>query len=485
LAVTKILSIGSCGKGYHGKHFSQALDYIMDKKKTGNGRWTGFLNCYPGDVYAQMQQTKQQFGKVDKRQGYHMILSFEEGEINADTAFELVGKFAKEYLGNSYEALYTVHDNTDHIHGHLIFNSVNFLTGNKFRYEKGDWAKKIQPLMNRLCKEYGLSVIEIPETDGRKKKQSSSKEENVTWADRIKKDLDMAVLQVSSYEAFLSLMAGMGYEIKNAYPQEGSYLAVKREGMARYKRCKSLGEEYTRERIQERISNKTISHQTEGRKEPKIMHCQIKQKKKEKCSPVKNYYSAKFYHALLLKRYPVSKTERYRKDILRMKELQEDYLFLCKYDIHTAKDMEDVAEKIAERRKEVSKEKSQAYKERARKKPWFGIVMEMEDLQICENCFQRGEAVFLEEHKHYQELARQLQKEGYTMTQLRQMEEDMKKTISLVQQKEKEALKEKRIAVRVMEEWNNREQERKRQEEISVRKREKEAQENRKQGESR
>jgi hypothetical protein len=141
LAVSKILCIGSCGAGYAGKHLSQALDYISKKEKTGDGRWEGCLNCLPGTIYQQMRQTKEHFGKTDKRQGYHIILSFAEGEVDAAAAFKITGKFAREYLGSGYEALYTVHDNTDHIHAHIIFNSVSFCTGNKYHYKKGDWAK--------------------------------------------------------------------------------------------------------------------------------------------------------------------------------------------------------------------------------------------------------------------------------------------------------------------------------------------------------
>ena len=144
MAVSKILCIGNCGAGYAGKHLSQALDYISKKEKTGDGRWEGCLNCLLGNIYQQMRQTKEHFGKTDKRQGYHIILSFAE-------------------------------------------------------------------------------------------------------------EVDAAVDKASSYEAFLSVLAGMGYGIKNAYPQEGKYLAVKPMGMAGYRRCKSLGEEYTRENIQKRI----------------------------------------------------------------------------------------------------------------------------------------------------------------------------------------------------------------------------------------
>ena len=83
----------------------------------------------------------------------------------------------KEYLGDAYEAVYAVHDNTDNIHSHIVFNSVNRMTGKKFRYQKGDWGKYIQPIVNRLCEEYGLSTIEI-ETD-RVKPQEFYKELDV------------------------------------------------------------------------------------------------------------------------------------------------------------------------------------------------------------------------------------------------------------------------------------------------------------------
>ncbi|MEY8518666.1 relaxase/mobilization nuclease domain-containing protein [Lachnospiraceae bacterium 29-84] len=215
MAISKILYIGDCGAGYAGKHLKQALDYITVPEKTGGGRFVGSLNCQQEKVYEQMRQTKEQFGKTDQRQGYHLIISFVEGEVDADTAFEVIGKFAKEYLGKDYEALYAVHDNTDHIHGHIIFNSVSFRNGMKYRYKKGDWAKEIQPITNRLCEEYGLSTIEISED--RAKKSENYKEWNdfrdgkFLWADMIKRDIDAAVLRSATYESFLSVLSDMGY----------------------------------------------------------------------------------------------------------------------------------------------------------------------------------------------------------------------------------------------------------------------------------
>ena len=73
--------------------------------------------------------------------------------MNPDTAFEITRRFVEEYLGKSYEAVYVVHDNTAHVHSHIVFNSVSFVDGKKYRYEKGDWAKYIQPITNNLCQE--------------------------------------------------------------------------------------------------------------------------------------------------------------------------------------------------------------------------------------------------------------------------------------------------------------------------------------------
>ena len=146
------------------------------------------------------------FGKADKRQGYHLIISFEEGEVTPNTAFEIIGKFVQEYLGERYETIYAVHDNTAHVHGHIIFNSVNYVTGRKFRYEKGDWAKRIQPITNRLCTEYGLSTIDIEEhgkqRNERYKDWNEFRDGKLIWRDMIKRDLDACIMQSDSFEEF-------------------------------------------------------------------------------------------------------------------------------------------------------------------------------------------------------------------------------------------------------------------------------------------
>lgn len=400
MAVSKILSIGDCGAGYAGKHLKQALDYITVPEKTGGGRFIGSLNCQLKQVYEQMRQTKEQFKKTNQRQGYHLIISFVEEEVDADTAFEIIEKFAKEYLGKDYEALYALHDNTDHIHGHIIFNSVSFRDGKKYRYEKGDWANKIQPITNRLCEEYGLSTVKISKDETEKsetyKEWNDVKDKTFVWSDMIKRDIDAAIIQAATYESFLSMLSDMGYEIKNAYRTEGKYLAIKPMGMNRFRRCKSPGEDYTEERIRERIAQENLFSYKKIKtvQETKIVHCNIKHLKKTKMSGIQKRYFTRLYKAGLLKKRPYSKAWQYREDIKKMQKLQDDYLFLTRHGINTVEDVRQVAVQMSDKKKETSKEKSRIFKERARMKSLFDIAEQIDELKECESCFMRGETLF-------------------------------------------------------------------------------------------
>lgn len=458
MAISKILTIKDCGTSYAGKHLRQALNYIMKQEKTGNGTWIAAVHCQKETAYEQMRQTKELFGKTDKRQGYHLILSFAEGEVSAETAFEIIGKFVKEYLGNRYETVYTVHDNTAHIHGHILFNSVSFLDGRKYRYEKGDWAKKIQPITNRLCEAYGLSTIEITRENAKTSKQYKEWEDTNKgtwiWADKIKKDLDACILQAVTYESFLSQLEKLGYEIKNVDRKEGRYLAIKPMGMARFRRCKSLGEDYTEERIRERILTENLSHSYQAKKEiaPKLVTSRIKQYQKTKDIPIKKWYVARIYHIQQLKQRAYSQVWKYREEIRNFQKLQEEYQFLCRQEIHSYTDILAVKETLAEKKQKISKEKNQKLKEYTKLKPYFAIAKEREKLEECEHCYQRGETLFEKEHKRWQELGKCLQEKGYSFKQIKELKEKYQQELSFLWEKEKAIAKEERIAKRIVEE---------------------------------
>lgn len=240
------------GSGFHGRHLRRSINYILNPDKTQEGRLIGGVNCQPDMAFEQMKETKRKFGKVDQRQGYHIVLSFKEGEITPDTAFEITEKFIEQYLRNQYEVVFSVHDNTVHNHSHIVFNSVSCIDGRKYHYKKGDWEKEIQPITNKLCEEYGLSILEIGDEksapDRGYQNWNVNRDGPFVWSDMIKRDLDACILQNNTFEDFLEMLQEKGYEIK-----QGKYLAVRPPGMNRFKRCKTIGDEYSEERIRQRI----------------------------------------------------------------------------------------------------------------------------------------------------------------------------------------------------------------------------------------
>ena len=380
MAISKILNMKDCGGHFHGKHLKRALDYVMNPEKTQGGRLVGAINCQVDTAFEQMKETKRKFGKIDKRQGYHIILSFKENEVNPDTAFEITQKFVQEYLGRSYEAVFVVHDNTAHVHSHIVFNSVSFVDGKKYRYEKGDWAKYIQPITNRLCQEYGLSIIDVD--DEKKERQhegykewSDYREGSFVWSDMIKRDLDACILQAKDYEEFLELLSDKRY---------------RRAGL----------------------------------------------------SGLQKKHYAKLYRVGKLKKRPYSQVWKYREDIRKMHKLQEQYLFLARHNIHSAEELVGTIDSLTDKKKETSAEKSRVYKARERSRELFAAADEMETLKSAEQSYRLGDTFFEDEHRKWVELEQELQTQGYSLEEVQALRKHYKEEYSQVCAKEKVVFRE-------------------------------------------
>ena len=420
MAISKILHMKDSGNSFHARHLKRALDYVMNPEKTQRGRLVGAVNCQADMAFEQMMDTKKQFGKTDKRQGYHIILSFKEDEVEPDRAFKITQKFVAEYLGDAYEAVFVVHDNTDHVHSHIVFNSVSFVDGKKYRYEKGDWAKYIQPITNKLCQEYGLSIIDVE--DGSKEKQhenykdwSEYREGSFVWADMIKRDLDACILQANDFSGFLELLSEKGYEVK-----QGKYLAVRPQGMTRFRRCKTLGENYSQEAIVERIAKEDLSfYQSQNEeKQAAIVKCYVKRYRRAKMSGLQKRYYAKLYRIGKLKKKPYSQVWKYKDDIRKMHKLQEQYLFLVRHKIESAEELVSVLDNLTDKKKEASKEKSKTYKAKERFKDIFDKAEQIRGLDDAESCYQSGDTFFEDEHNAWERLNTELLAQGYSVEEV-------------------------------------------------------------------
>ena len=447
MAISKILHMKDSGNSFHARHLKRALDYVMNPEKTQGGRLVGAINCQADMAFEQMMDTKKQFGKTDKRQGYHIILSFKEDEVEPDRAFEITQKFVAEYLGDAYEAVFVVHDNTDHVHSHIVFNSVSFVDGKKYRYEKGDWAKYIQPITNKLCQEYGLSIIDVE--DGSKEKQhenykdwSEYREGSFVWADMIKRDLDACILQANDFSGFLELLSEKGYEVK-----QGKYLAVRPQGMTRFRRCKTLGENYSQEAIVERIAKEDLSfYQSQNEeKQAAIVKCYVKRYRRAKMSGLQKRYYAKLYRIGKLKKKPYSQVWKYKEDIRKMHKLQEEYLFLVNHDIHSAEELVSVISSLTDKRKEVSAEKSRIYKARERSRELFDTADDMKELEPAEKSFLQGDVFFTDEHLQWETLKQKLLSQGYSLEEVEALRKHYKEEYSKACAKERAVFKELNI----------------------------------------
>ncbi len=438
------------GSGYHGRHLKASLDYIMNPEKTQEGRLIGAVNCQPDKAFEQMKATKQRFGKIDKRQGYHFILSFAEGEGTPDMIYEITQKFVDAYLKERYEAVFVVHDNTEHLHSHIVFNSVSFLDGKKYRYEKGDWAKYIQPITNKLCEEYGLSTIEIEEEERGGKKRSSEhyKEWNeirdgkFIWSDMIRRDVEACILQSSDFDGFLDMMQSKGYEIK-----QGKHLSVRPEGMARFRRLDTVSEDYELEQLKRRIALEGLEtyRQNSTKEVPHLVTCRIKRYRRAKLSGIQKRYYAKLYRIGQLKKKPYSQVWKYREDIKRMKQLQQEYNFLVDHDIHSSVELTMVISNLTDKKRETSREKGKVYRTRQKYKELFEIAGHMEELEDARAAYLLGDGFFKEENNQWESYQEQLKKQGYQLSEVQELAAYYKEQASQMRMKEAAVTKELRV----------------------------------------
>lgn len=410
MAICKILYIND-KLSKSSSHMKQAITYILNGEKTKEKVLTGGWNLQVDKAYEQMMDTKEVFGKTGGRQGYHIIISFKEGETDTETAMKIVERFVKEYL-TDYEAVYAVHDNTHHIHAHVIFNSVSFTTGLKYHYKKNDWASYMQPIVNRICEEYGLSTIELDEKEVHNRYQdwNEHRDGKFVWSDMIKRDIDIAIAEADTFEEFISIMEKRGYVTK-----QGKYLAFQAPGMSRYRRSYQMGSDYTEESIRRRIpleSLKNYHNETIDEAE-RIIFSQIPRIKRAKLSRYQKKYFYRLYKLGLLKRRPYSQVWKYKDEIKMFEQLQQEYNLLVENDISEASQLMDIEKEAKAVKKELVSEKNKIYRANKKCKTLFCIADEMTSLKYGEQAFISGSKEFQMEHDKWTELSKELSDQGY------------------------------------------------------------------------
>ena len=234
---------------------SKAIAYILNPEKTDEKLLVSSYGCASETAAREFEWTR----KIAEQKGMnpvriiarHVIQSFEIGEVTPDLAHEIGKQFADEILGGKYEYVLTTHIDKDHVHNHLIFNAVDFVDYHAYKSYKRIYYD-MREVSDRLCKENGLSVIPPSQNKGMGYKEYTEAKRGTSWKQKLKQTIDRLVITAKDYDDFLRLMQEGGYEIKT-----GKYISFRAEGQERFTRSKTIGENYTEERIKERIAGRT------------------------------------------------------------------------------------------------------------------------------------------------------------------------------------------------------------------------------------
>ena len=233
---------------------SDVLAYMENGEKISlpTRQLAGSINCNLDTALTDMLHTKQRWGKSGGVLGYHLIHSFAPGEVTPEQAHEIGMEFAQKLLGSRYEAVVTTHLDQEHLHCHILFNSVSFLDGKKYRDSFRDYYGDIREISNAVSKAHGLSVIE-PSGNGKSYAQwDAEKSGKQTVRGLIRQDIDTALCNAFTYQSFFTQLEKMGYTVKRG--PNVKYTAVRPPGGNRFIRLDSLGEGYTEAELKARLS---------------------------------------------------------------------------------------------------------------------------------------------------------------------------------------------------------------------------------------
>ena len=355
MAITKILNIQESDGRNPASHLKNALEYIQNPDKTEECVLMGSINCLPDTAFEQMEETKNIFHKNSKRQGYHVIISFSpEEKVTAEQAMYVLEHFAKDVLGNDYEAVYAVHTDREHMHGHLIWNSVSMTTGKKYNSPKGNWKNHLQPITNKYCDELGLSIMPAEYSRNAKNISRDKWEKEMSMKDIILRDAKMCAYAAGNVEHFKYLMKRLGYVFK-----KDAWMEVQAPGFRYYHKLAKMDEMFSEDMLRHHVDMPWMA-------KPYFYSSDIRGLHRAKLSPFQKKFYAKLYRLRVVeqKRFVVGGA-KYAEDLKRFHQLQDEYLLLVNNDIKSIVELvdfisekEDRIQQIEDRQKEIYRESS-------------------------------------------------------------------------------------------------------------------------------
>ena len=358
MAITKILNIMESEDRNPASHLKNALEYIQNPDKTEECVLVGGINCLPDTAFEQMEETKNIFHKTGKRQGYHVIISFSpEEKVTSEQAMYVLEHFAKDVLGDDYEAVYAVHTDREHMHGHLIWNSVSMTTGKKYNSPKGNWKNHLQPITNKYCDELGLSIMPAEYSRNPKNISRDKWEKEMSMKDIILRDAKMCAYAAGNVEHFKYLMKRLGYVFK-----KDAWMEVQAPGFRYYHKLAKMDEMFSEETLRHHVDMPWMA-------KPYFYSSDIRGLHRAKLSPFQKKFYAKLYRLRVVeqKRFVVGGA-KYAEDLKRFHQLQDEYLLLVNNDIKSIVELVDFISEKEDRIQQIENRQKEIYRESSSRK---------------------------------------------------------------------------------------------------------------------
>ena len=325
-------------------NLSHMIDYALNSEKTASTAAASEQFLYESVInlpdvssaYERMQATKERFGKTSGVLGYHIIQSFKPGEITADQCHELGRKLASEMFGAGFEIVIGTHLNKEHLHSHIVVNSVSFTDGKKLRFNKQSY-RELQKISDQLCRKYGLSVVENKQHGKSYKEWLNEKEGKPTVRGQIRADIDLAIKESFNYGIFIANLEKRGYLIKDSPSR--TYTALKPPFGTRFIRLNSLGEDYTKEKIIERLSRQKNWQRKAEPKRRKYYPRKLPLKRR-KITGLQALY-LRYVYLLKLNKKPKAKLSPYLwEDLCKFERYKKEYEYLKTQNITTKEELQ-------------------------------------------------------------------------------------------------------------------------------------------------
>ena len=408
MAVTKILA----RRG----GLAQAIAYVVNGDKTEEQVLTAAQGCSLGSACAEMQDAKIRWNKTDGVQLYHIIQSFRPGEITPGLALEIAQEFVREHLPG-YQAVIGIHTDRDHIHAHIVFNSVNQLTGEKYHSNARSYYQQIRGISDRLCREHGLSVIMTGEPSKAVSyiewlRQSKGQP---TFRSMLEADLRTATQDANDLGHFFLLMEHMGYEIRH-----GDRLGFRLRGQERFmypgRRDPLFTEDGIRAAIQGNLAEIEAGHHPAVIQRPKY--------RPYRKHPKYTGFLALYVHYLYLldkigqRQYPPRMTPHLRQEVMRFEQYQVQFAFLRENNIVTQADMDAVQSRTEESLAKLMKQRTILNVRKKRRQHLYTALADAEALAPSKALYEEGLTGMEAEFEKYMEAVKQLEKCGISAERL-------------------------------------------------------------------